>query len=76
MDVAQGEMVGEPRLDPLPCLLFEADVQGRKVQVDGETCGEELAELASGRVGSWEVSDLTRQRVTEELLAIARRAAN
>ena len=30
---------------------------------------------SSGRVGKWEVSELTRDRVLRELLAIAQRAA-
>jgi len=72
----KGEMVGEPRLDRFPYLLFEADVQGRKVQVDEGDMWRGAGGHTSGRVGSWEISDLTRRRVTEELLAIARRAAN
>jgi hypothetical protein len=71
----KGEMVGEPRLDRFPYLLFEADVQGRKVQVDEGDMWRGAGGHTSGRVGVWQISDLTRQRVTEELLAIARRAA-
>jgi len=72
----KGEIVGEPRLDRYPYLLLEADVEGRKVQVDEGDMWRGAGGNTSGRVGVWELSDLTRQRVTEELLAIARRAAH
>ncbi len=72
----KGEIVGEPRLDRLPYLLLEADVEGRKVQVDEGDMWRGAGGNTSRRVGAWEVSDLTRQRVTDELLAIARRAAH
>jgi len=72
----KGEVVGEPRLDRYPYLLLEADVEGRKVQVDEGDMWRGAGGNTSGRIGTWEISDLTRKRVTEELLAIARRAAH
>ncbi len=72
----KGEIVGEPRLDRYPYLLLEADVEGRKVQVYEGDMWRGAGGNTSRRVGAWEVSDLTRQRVTEALLAIARRAAH
>jgi hypothetical protein len=71
----KGEVTGEPRPDRYPYLLLEADVGGRKVQVDEGDMWRGAGGNTSGRVGAWEVADITRQRVTEELLAIARRAA-
>jgi len=72
----RGEIVGEPRLDRYPYLLLEADVEGRKVQVDEGDMWRGAGGNTSRRVGAWEVSELTRQRVTAALLAIARRAAH
>lgn len=71
----KGEIVGEPREDRHPYLQLEADVEQRKVQVNEGDMWRGGGGHSSGRAGLWEVSDLTRQRVTEELLAIARRAA-
>jgi hypothetical protein len=70
----KGDM-GEPRLDRYPYLQLEADVQDRKVQVDEGDMWRGAGGNCSGRVGAWEVTDLTIERVTEELLAIARRSA-
>jgi hypothetical protein len=72
----KGRIVDEPRLDRYPYLLLEADVEGLKVQVDEGDMWGGAGGNTSRRVGAWEVSELTRQRVTEELLAIARRAAH
>jgi hypothetical protein len=71
----KGELVGEPRLDRYPYLQLEADPEGRKVQVDEGDMWRGAGGHSSGRVGAWDVAGLTRRRVTEELLAIARRAA-
>lgn len=70
----QGE-VGEPRLDRHPYLLLEADVEARKVQVDEGDRWRGAGGNSSGRAGTWEVSELNRERVIRELLAIAQRAA-
>ncbi len=72
----KGEIVGEPRLDRYPYLLLEADVEGRTVQVDEGDMWRGAGGNTSRRVGAWDVSEITRQRVTEALLAIARRAAH
>lgn len=71
----KGSIAGEPRLDRHPYLQFEADVEARKVKVDEGDMWRGGGGHTSGRVGMWEVSDLTRQRVTEELLAVVARAA-
>jgi hypothetical protein len=70
----KGEVVA-PRMDRYPYLLFEADEQTRKVQVDEGDMWRGAGGNTSGRVGAWEVTDLTLQRVTDELLAITKRAA-
>jgi len=70
----EGE-VGLPRLDRHPYLLFEADDEERKVQVDEGDMWRGAGGNSSGRAGKWEVSELTQDRVTRELLAIARQAA-
>jgi hypothetical protein len=72
----KGEMVGEPRQDRYPYLQLEADPERRKVQVDEGDRWRGAGGNSSGRVATWDVADVTRQRVTEELLAVARRAAH
>jgi hypothetical protein len=69
------KVVGEPRLDRHPYLLFEADVGSLKVHVDAGEMWRGAGGNFSGRVGVWEVSELTHERVTKELLSIAHRAA-
>jgi hypothetical protein len=71
----KGEIVGEPRLDRYPYLQLEADVEKRKVQVDEGDMWRGAGGHSSGRVGAWDVAELTRDRITKELLAIAGRAA-
>jgi hypothetical protein len=70
----EGE-VGVPRLDRYPYLLFEADVDARKVMVDEGDMWRGAGGNRSGRVGAWEVPELTGERIIGELLAIAQRAA-
>jgi hypothetical protein len=72
----KGEMVGEPRQDRYPYLQLEADVDRRKVQVDEGDMWRGAGGNSSGRVATWDIADVTRERVTEELLAVARRAAH
>jgi hypothetical protein len=69
------KIVGEPRLDRHPYLLFEADVESQKVKVDEGDMWRGAGGNFSGRVGEWEVKELTHDRVTKELLSIAHRAA-
>ena len=71
----KGEIVGEPRLDRYPYLQLEADVERRKVQVDEGDMWRGAGGHSSGRVAAWDLSELTGDKVTKELLAIARRAA-
>ncbi len=71
----KGEIVGEPHLDRYPYLLLEADVEALKVQVDEGDMWRGAGGNSTGRAGTWDMADLTRRRVTEELLAVAQRAA-
>ena len=53
----KGEIVDEPRLDRYPYLLLEADVEGRKVQVDEGDMWRGAGGNTSRRVGAWDVSE-------------------
>jgi hypothetical protein len=68
------KIVGQPRLDRHPYLLFQADVESQKVKVDEGDMWRGAGGNFSGRVGVWEITELTHDRVTKELLSIARRA--
>jgi hypothetical protein len=68
-------MEGEPRPDRYPYLQLEADVERRKVQVDEGDMWRGAGGHSSGRAGAWDVAELTRDRITRELLAIVGRAA-
>ena len=70
----KGEIVGEPHLDRYPYLQLEADVEALKVQVDEGDMWRGAGGNSTGRAGTWDMVDLTRRRVTEELLAVAQRA--
>jgi hypothetical protein len=69
------KIVGDPRPDRHPYLLLEADVETQKVQVDEGDMWQGAGGNFSGPVGVWEVTELTHDRVTKELLSIAHRAA-
>ena len=70
-----GDIVGQPRPDREPYLQLEAHVDERKVQVyEGDRWRGGGGNL-SGPVGMWGLSEITVDRVIEELLSIARRAA-
>jgi hypothetical protein len=71
----QGEIVGEPRADREPYLELEAVVDVRLIQVSEGDMWRGAGGKRSGHIGSWQISDLTGDRIIAELLAIARRAA-
>lgn len=71
----EGEIVGEPRPDREPYLQLEADLVAQEVRVIEGDMWRGAGGNRSGRVGTWQVSELTRERVTAELLEIARRSA-
>ncbi len=65
---------GEPRLDRYPYLLLEADVSSRTIQVDEGNMWRGAGGNFSGRVGAWEVTELTYDRIAKELVAICGQA--
>ena len=71
----KGEIVGGPRPDRHPYLQLEADVARRQVQVSEGDIWRGAGGGRSGRIGVWQLSELTSDRVIQELVAIARRAA-
>ena len=70
----QGEIVGSPRLDSHPYLQLDADVTGCQIQVsEGDMWGGRGGH--SGSADVWQLSEVTQDRVIQELLSIVRRAA-
>ena len=72
----QGDIVGEPRADREPYLQLEADVERRVIEVSEGDMWRGVGGKRSGRIGTWQISYLTREHIIDELLAIARRAAH
>ncbi len=70
-----GELVGEPRSDREPYLQLEANVAERDIEVSEGDMWRGAGGKRSGPVGHWQLSELTQERVVDELLAIARRSA-
>jgi hypothetical protein len=70
----EGEIVGEPRPDREPYLKLEADVATRAVQVSEGDMWLGSGGHQTGRTDKWQLSDVTRDRVIDELVAIADRA--
>jgi hypothetical protein len=69
----QGQIVGSPRQDRHPYLQLEADAEEREVRVsEGDMWRGRDGH--SGRMGSWQLDEITRERTTGELLAIIRRS--
>jgi hypothetical protein len=71
----EGGIVGEPRVDREPYLQLEANVAGRNIEVTEGDMWRGAGGKRSGPVGHWQLSELTKDRVIQELLAIARRSA-
>lgn len=70
-----GEIVGAPRADRCPYLEIEADVAKRRAQVSEGDMWLGGGGGRSGRAAQWQLPELTYERVVQELLSIARRAA-
>jgi hypothetical protein len=64
-----------PRPDRYPYLSLEADVESQKVQVEEGDMWRGAGGNVSGRAGTWQIPELTGERIVEELLEIAQRAA-
>jgi hypothetical protein len=71
----EGGIVGEPRADREPYLQLEANVAGRDIEVSEGDMWHGAGGRRSGPVGHWRLFELTKDRVIQELLAIARRSA-
>ena len=67
-------IAGEPRLDRYPYLLLEADVGNRTIQVDEGNMWRGGGGNFSGRVGTWELTELTYERIAKELVAVCSQA--
>ena len=63
------QIAEEPRLDRYPYLLLEADVESRTIQVDEGNMWRGAGGNFSGRVGAWELTELTHERIAKELVA-------
>lgn len=70
----EGEIAGAPRQDRHPYLQLDADVAKRNVAVSEGDMWQGHGGNSSGKIGEWQLSEITTTRVTEEILAILRRA--
>jgi len=69
----QGDIQGTPRPDRHPYLQLDADAKERNVRVsEGDMWGGSEGGH-SGRIDSWEIADVSYDRVLLELIAIIRR---
>ncbi len=72
----EGDIDGIPRYDRNPYIQFDADHVKREVQVSEGDMWLGSGGNRSGPVGVWQLSELTSDRVTQELLTIVRRSAS
>jgi hypothetical protein len=70
----EGEISGEARVDRLPYLRLEADVNKRLVMVSEGDMWEGHGGNRSGEVAEWKLPEITPAAVTQEALAILRRS--
>jgi hypothetical protein len=71
----EGPLVGHPRPDRDPYLQLEADVAGHEIHVYEGDMWRGAGGNRSGRTGTWELSQLTGERIVAELLDIAQRSS-
>lgn len=69
-----GEITGAPRQDRHPYLQLDADVDKRSVTVSEGDMWKRQSRNRSGKVAEWQLVEITAARVTQEILAIIRRA--
>lgn len=69
-----GEITGTPRVDRLPYLQLEANVDKRLVTVSEGDIWEGRGGNRSGKVAEWKLPEITAAVVTQEVLAILRRS--
>jgi hypothetical protein len=70
-----GEIVGHPRPDRHPYLQLDAESGGQTVLVSEGDMWQGHGGNRSGRIGQWQLLEITSELVTAHLLAIIRRAA-
>lgn len=71
----EGDIVGEPRYDRHPYLQLDAEVAKREVEVSEGTMWQGARKGHSGRIGGWQLSEITGERITRKLLDVARHSA-
>ncbi len=70
----RGEITGAPRQDRHPYLQLDADVDKRSVTVSEGDMWQGHGGNRSGKFAEWQLVEITAARVTQETLAIIRRA--
>ncbi len=69
-----GEITGAPRHDRHPYLQLDADIDKRSVTVSEGDMWQGQGGNRSGKFAEWQLVEITPARVTQEILAIIRRA--
>jgi hypothetical protein len=69
-----GEITGAPRQDRHPYLQLDADIDKRSVAVSEGDMWQGQGGNRSGKFADWQLVEITAPRVTQEILAIIRRA--
>jgi hypothetical protein len=69
-----GEITGAPRQDRHPYLQLDADLDRRSVTVSEGDMWQGHGGNRTGKFAEWQLVEITAARVTQELLAIIRRA--
>ena len=69
-----GEITGAPRQDRHPYLQLDADLDKRSVTVSEGDMWQGHGGNRSGKLAEWQLVEITAPRVTQEILAIIRRA--
>ena len=70
----EGEIEGLARPDRHPYLQLDADVAERQVEISEGDMWRGAGGGHSGRIGSWQLSDVHYDRIVDELLNIAHRS--
>ncbi|MGI8753959.1 MAG: hypothetical protein ACR2MN_16925 [Acidimicrobiales bacterium] len=71
----EGDIVGGPRPDRDPYLQLDADAAQRDVKITEGDMWRGAGAGHSGPTAVWQLSDITAERITQELADIVRRAA-
>jgi hypothetical protein len=71
----EGEIYGSPRQDRHPYLQLDADAVKGQVEVSEGDMWQGAGTHTSGRARSWQLSEITKETVSQTIVAILRRAA-